>query len=57
VIYELTDSLFDNHINNDFKDCNCNYIYSNFNQKIDLPHNLTHLTLLPFEFKIFMFVL
>jgi len=39
--YELTDNLFDNYENNDFKDCEC--VDSIFNQKIDLPHNLTHL--------------
>jgi len=40
--YELTDSLFDNYQNDDFK--NLNFIGSKFNQKIDLPPNLTHLT-------------
>jgi len=39
--YELTDSLFDNYENNDFK--NCKHVISRFNQKIDLPPNLTYL--------------
>jgi len=40
--YELTDNLFDNYFHNDFDDCK--WYSSLFNQKIDLPPNLTHLT-------------
>jgi len=40
--YELTNSLFDNYENDNFKNLKLSFSY--FNQKIDLPHNLTHLT-------------
>jgi len=42
--YELTENLFDDYENDNFKNYKyCKYIGSNFNQKEDIPLNLIHI--------------